>query len=463
MTGTPRRELLVSDGFIKSCALRRRGGSFQGHRRPSAEREGAGDLVLRLAGSTLLVLLCQPRLPGIIDFISDARSGFDSVAVRPVYWAIVVGTVSVCLYTCLRKSETQKVNNPVLPWLIGSTVWVLLSVVWSSELAASARDAIAFSATVLVGVLIGMRSGSDQVLLIIRWASTALIAMSLLYIAVLPSISVATGSLGDRWRGAFPNENDLGRWAVFFAVCYLGNGLSKRGAVRLMNFGVCGLGVMIAWQTESTQARGTLLIIGPLLAGASWVLGNRALKFGASEFVVLASASMGVLVFVAKDWILGVFGESSDLNSRTFIWRFVWGKIEERPLLGTGVGAYWRGNAPDIDGVVQATGLRAFQAHNAYLDWFLGLGFVGVVLLTGVFIRLLYSLAARQGARPLNAYGICAALMLVLVVGSFSATLILAGRTEWLYVVCLMAGSLSRRRRCQGVEAAGGLPSRNRS
>ncbi|CAB4637811.1 unannotated protein [freshwater metagenome] len=87
------------------------------------------------------------------------------------------------------------------------------------------------------------------------------------------------------------------------------------------------------------------------------------------------------------------------MTGRSGIWKLVLGLIEQRPLLGWGWTGHWMPGVKPFEGLVVIGQVPYYQAHNAYLDVAMQLGFIGAALFATVlvfsFIKL-WRLAVRH-------------------------------------------------------------------
>lgn len=106
--------------------------------------------------------------------------------------------------------------------------------------------------------------------------------------------------------------------------------------------------------------------------------------------VVAAAALTAGLVF--KDHVLGLLGKSSDFTNRGDIWDAVINLAVQRPVFGWGWVSYWVPWVAPFDNLAKNNGVRQLHAHDAWLDVWLQLGIVGLV----VFGALVLSTLARS-------------------------------------------------------------------
>ncbi|BDZ51501.1 hypothetical protein GCM10025867_37420 [Frondihabitans sucicola] len=117
--------------------------------------------------------------------------------------------------------------------------------------------------------------------------------------------------------------------------------------------------------------------------GRRWVVAVGAL--------VLA-ALVALVVTVGRGTILHVLGKSEDLTGRVTIWRDVVRLAVERPVVGWGWTGWWQPYLSPFADLAHRKGVVYLQAHNAYLDVWFQLGFIGL----GLFLAVLVTTASRS-------------------------------------------------------------------
>lgn len=113
---------------------------------------------------------------------------------------------------------------------------------------------------------------------------------------------------------------------------------------------------------------------------------------------IAAGAAAAVILLFRRE-IFDLLGKSPDMTGRTGIWKLVLGLIEDRPLLGWGWISHWVPGVKPYEGLVVINNVPYYQAHNAFLDVWLQLGIIGLLifglLILTTFIPL-WRLAVRH-------------------------------------------------------------------
>ena len=117
---------------------------------------------------------------------------------------------------------------------------------------------------------------------------------------------------------------------------------------------------------------------------------------GALLACVVGSSAMQAMFFDA-------IGRDISMSGRDTLWRDVFREAVKTPVFGSGYGAFWsEGRGREI-----AVTWNPRQAHNAYLDVFVDLGIVGLLLVLSVVhwrvITIWQSFAGRRGTVQRNA------------------------------------------------------------
>jgi O-antigen ligase len=85
--------------------------------------------------------------------------------------------------------------------------------------------------------------------------------------------------------------------------------------------------------------------------------------------------------------IAELLGRDSTLSGRTAIWEQVWVAILKHPILGYGFAAFWQGMKGESYNVILALRFVIFHAHNGFLEIWLELGAVGLLLFFLSYVR----------------------------------------------------------------------------
>ncbi|MFP5250971.1 MAG: O-antigen ligase family protein, partial [Actinomycetes bacterium] len=160
------------------------------------------------------------------------------------------------------------------------------------------------------------------------------------------------------------------------------------------------LAFVCAGSASMIVAAAVVAIVAGLLIVARR-LGTRARIRLLAVSAVAAVAAL-VLIAVFRDAALGLLGRSGDLTNRVDIWAAVTELALERPWLGWGWVSYWAPWVEPFDGLAVIKGVEYLQAHNAWLDVWLQLGVVGVVVFAILVVTMLLRTVSWAVDAPLG-------------------------------------------------------------
>lgn len=268
------------------------------------------------------------------------------------------------------------------------------SAVWSDAPAVTVEKALGLALTTALGVYLASRYTLRDLLDLLAWALVAALAASLVASLFLPSYGL-DHLRDDAWRGVFATKNGLGRVAALAALLWLLRARTHPVAALV----VVPPALFLLLESRSKTAflvfvvLALFLALTPLLRAHSTIaVPTLAVTAGAAGLGLLWLAGNGEAALAAIDI-------DPTLTGRREIWDAVWGVASERPWLGWGYGAFW--SSPD--NALAAVPLIADtpHAHNGFLDVWLDVGLVGVLLLSLSlavnFVRAFVAMRAERG------------------------------------------------------------------
>lgn len=302
-------------------------------------------------------------------------------------------------------------------WLVGLFGFMLLSLVWSDFPYVSAKRLLkSAGAVVMVAVVLSEPRPFDAVLAVLRRTAYILVPLSIVLIKYFREIGVGWNWEGSAvsWVGVASSKNNLGQLAVISAVCFLVHlEHSKRaGTTHPLDYVYLGLCVYLLKGSDDAISM-TSFSVFVLALVALWGLRCRGDACrGASNFAVwgfLAVSSVVLLVVghgispFSEGSLLGeiifAMGRDLTLTGRTEIWADIFVVAQGHSMFGVGYGAFWierLANIPWTENLTWTLG----QGHNGYIDTYLQLGVLGVLLLSGVIIDGFRKLGVTRQTSP---------------------------------------------------------------
>lgn len=190
-------------------------------------------------------------------------------------------------------------------------------------------------------------------------------------------------------QGFVGNRNPTAAIALLAAIAALilwwEGRVSRIDAIATL---ITALGVMAL--TRSATVTVAALYVGVLaLAALAIRVAPTRHKRHVSVAILVATVG-GVLITMRFRWLVfGALGRSPEGTNRTTIWKAVIDAAERHPQ-GSGFVGYWPVWDQPYAGIIAKTKLFAPHAHNAFLDAWLQLGVLGLVLLVALLVQLCF-------------------------------------------------------------------------
>ncbi len=356
---------------------------------------------------------------------------FDVFDLAPSYWSLAAGPALGAFLLAPRAVLARlRVSLPLLLLL----VWTALSLAWSVNL-----DATLFELRVRLPPLLGLVvvSGllpSRDIVSVLRWVVRFVIAIQVVTLLTDPASREAAATGVEGWRGSFIHKNAFGPFLAVAAAVAL---TLERGWVRVVL--VSALVVMLvgssSWtgRAAASAAALTWMSLGTLRRGDQR---NRPLVLLATLALTVAFA---VSVASSFTTIVSATGRDTSLTGRTDIWAASIEVIDDRPLVGYGVGAFIDRFEPSsaTRRVWEALVFDAPHAHNGVIEVAGEVGLVGVALVAVVVLGTVSSSIRHVRTRPAEASAILGITVVQLVSAVAEPTLLRGG---WIVLLVLLRG-----------------------
>ena len=247
-------------------------------------------------------------------------------------------------------------------------------------------------------------------------------------------------------EGIVANRNLLG-FVALIAVIVFAVQLAAGTVSRNWGLAWLGLGVLMLLLTRSATVTLAAAAVAAALLFALWA--RRRLPEGRRPVYLVAGASVvvgGVGLVALTPQLLALLGKSADLTGRLDIWRSVAGLAAERPVFGWGWVSYWAPWVEPFEGLAVRRGVVYLQAHNAWLDVWLQLGVLGLIIFAAAVFSTLWRCWFLAVDRPRRAladtepYAASALLPLLLLVALIAQSLAesrILIESGWLLLVVL--------------------------
>lgn len=302
------------------------------------------------------------------------------------FLGLILGGVFVLNQRGVSLSQFARQNR----WLTVFLVYSLIAIFWSDfPFIAAKRWIKIMGHPIMALVILTEANPQEAVRTLLKRIGYVLVPLSICFIKYLPEY----GRGFDQWTGegfncgVALNKNGLGCLSMILGIFFFWNLLQAfrikerryRRAEILLSVSFLG---MTYWLLQESSSATSLLtmIVGMVLI---WVSGlpfiDRrhigAYVIGTAILLVTLEPIFGIYATVVKS-----VGRNLTLTDRTDVWHYAI-MLQSNPILGAGFESFWLGKR--LDTMWQQFWWRPLQAHNGYIETYLNLGFVGLIVLAG--------------------------------------------------------------------------------
>ncbi len=216
--------------------------------------------------------------------------------------------------------------------------------------------------------------------------------LSIIFIRYFPQLGRGyTHSGSPTWTGIATDKNALGMICLVCGLASIFRFLQlyrvEKGARQrrpLIAHGIIiAMSLFLLWEANSATASACFVLAGgPMVLTYIYPWARKPVLTNIMVFGALGIAFSALFLNFGTGMVEDL-GRNSTLTGRTNIWHFALGMVQN-PILGTGFESFWLGPRLEQMKVLLNQGIN--QAHNGYIEVYLNLGWVGVILLAVIFI-----------------------------------------------------------------------------
>lgn len=360
---------------------------------------------------------------------SDGISQGDTALIQLVFILIYIITFFL-LAIRWKKSLYVIANNRNIIILI---LLATLSLLWSVYPSITFTRIVALIGTTLFGIYLSVRYNSlKKHLLIISLTFGVILILSLVFSLGLPKYGISSGIHAGSWRGIYYHKNAFGKWMVMSAVVFLLQCIKINKNLFIWQAAL-GLSLVMVVFSKSSAA----LIVFSGLTIICFLLGTMRLKYELMMPVISCSILLTTIITIwmldNAEAILNIFGKDTTFTGRTDLWNVLIEMALERPWLGYGYGAFWSSNGA-AEEVWRIFSWQPPNGHNGYIDIWLNVGLIGLLIFSLGFIKNLavsLILVRRDGTPEAQ---LPFMLLIYLAISNFSETGLMV-QNDFLWVV----------------------------
>lgn len=308
------------------------------------------------------------------------RWGYDAGGPNPILTAAQLLFPALCLLPTIGAFRAwQRVIILALPALVYSGL-ALASTLWSGAPVETLTAGLVLVVATAFAANLALRLPPSRLLRLLFVVGLATLIVNLLFVVALPSLG--TSSLG--FNGVFNNKNPLGRHAVVHIFLAL---FAWRS--RVASFPVVAISILAyAFLLVGSQSMTSIVALAGTLASVAIFATFRARRT-LPGVVIATTLALGTLSLGYATANLGLIteflGKDITLTGRTDIWTNVIPIGLERPILGWGFDAVFVGYFGPLHEAYISAGWNPSHAHNAVIQSFMELGFVGLAVYLWIY------------------------------------------------------------------------------
>lgn len=343
--------------------------------------------------------------------------------------ATLLTVVAVALI--IRERERWSFNRLPYP-LLAFLILTVASIAWSFYPGASALGTLATWMTVAGAFAVALCFSWPEIVFLLSRALRIILGLSIVFelvvslfvrhpvLPLVPAPGVDYDNLekvpkllywsrnvlfeGDKIQGIVGNSSLLGFLALLGVIIFAAQ-LASRSVLRVPGIIWLALAALIVYLTRSATITVAIIVLVAVVVLALLVrrtTGSRDIRLVAGgALLVVAAAVAAVVAFPTQ--LLALLGKSPDLTNRLDIWDAVIALASERPAAGWGWVSYWVPWVAPFDSLAFNSGVRQLHAHNAWLDVWLQLGVIGLIVFGGLVLSTLVRSFSLATDRPMLA------------------------------------------------------------
>jgi exopolysaccharide production protein ExoQ len=349
-------------------------------------------------------------------------------------------------------------------WILVLFCYMALSVIWSNFPEISARRWIR-SAGTLIMVLIVLTEADplEGISALLRRCYYLHLPLSIIAIKYFRAFGVYYSYDGsqEEWQGIALQRNGLGQVAMCSGIYFIWHILNEKGRQRIWSdlaFLLMALWLLRGSGTQSSKTAIIGFVIGVcILFGLKYLSMN--LKYIRKYIAILFSVSICV-IGLAQLWlmtfedssldtfIIELSGREKNLTGRAELWDDLFKIASEHPIIGVGYGALWVGEKgkdlyplPSWSEITPSW--RPKTGHSGYVDAYVELGLLGIILIMGTVIATCKSIS-RMVESDYEYASARVAFLVPILINNYTESSLLNGTQSLWFLFLLVAINITR-------------------
>jgi len=349
--------------------------------------------------AVLWMMYCAALPPSYwLDTSQGISVGSDLTEGDPIDRLFLITLLLTAIPVLLRRKRNWKYIFEKNSLLIILFIYMGISFLWSDSPEISLKRWIRTSGDLIMVLLIlTEKKPAEAVDALIRRCMYLLIPLSVLFIKYYRDLGIAytfDGSM-TMWIGVTTHKNALGSLTVISSVYFLWSIIRNWRKDNVVP--ECILLIMSLWMLNGSETSSSKTAIVVFFAGLCILLLMHIVEVKKKEkyldlyvFMILFffSAALILTSFLVSgplmEIVTNAIGRDSSLTGRVPLWNTLLQMGKDNPVFGTGYGSFWIGNR--THDLWYLFLWQPSQGHNGYIDVYLELGIVGILILFSVLI-----------------------------------------------------------------------------
>jgi exopolysaccharide production protein ExoQ len=291
-------------------------------------------------------------------------------------YSIVVISFLLCLP---RFKRTIFVITRDVPLMLLNVI-CMASFLWSTDPRFSQDGTKELLQMVSFAIYIAMRFSIREQLRIMAYVFGASVLMNTAFVVFLPSIGIHGSDHPGSWKGLYDYKNTFGSFMAISTLIFWLEATDKDKPMKFWGFFWFAYSIFLVIKSTSKTA----LVVTFAVMFALHIYQKYRWKGQATVILldlgILVASSAIILTIQFWGPLLGILGKDPTLTGRTPMWGVIITMILNKPILGWGRGAFWRGPGAVTAGEAVSMNYVPPHAHNGYLDIGLDAGVIGFIL-----------------------------------------------------------------------------------
>ncbi len=372
-------------------------------------------LIIHFSGAILALLLTDHQ-----DL--EAESPFLRALWYPSY-LMILALIVIHFPKFLRTA----VFNPLI------LVCVLLcgvSFFWSIDPAITMRRSVAIVMTTAFGLYLACRYDWHALVQRIAFAYAFLAIGSLIFAVALPEWGRMQFIHEGSWRGLWLEKNSFGAQmskALLVMMCAFA--MKPKHGWFYVPMGLLCFGLVLMCTSKTALLAALLMIMGFVFVRI--MRAYPILRIPTMYFAVIGTVTFGFLMTFMPGEMLAMIGKEPTLTGRTDIWDSLIRAASEHMWLGHGYGTFWMDPLGPSYWVRFNLDWGVPTAHNGWMETWLSVGLVGVILFGITYLVTLILALDRLARGGVENYWALLSTILFLVLSLSESTILQANLLDW--------------------------------